>query len=82
MIFSHGKTIVSETFSLQAAGNQSEQSVHQNAVAHFRRGEPSNFEPCADRIVIARVAGGNSPLNVLTDVIARPAANKVLIDGE
>src|SRR5262245_4164036 len=37
--------------------NQSEQSVQQNAVAHFRRGEPSNFEPCADRIVIARVAG-------------------------
>ena len=52
--------------------NQSEQSVQQNAVAHFRRGEPSN----------ARIAGENSRLNVLTDVIVRPAANRVLIDGE
>ena len=82
MIFSHGKTIVSETVFTPSRWNQSEQCVQQNAVAHFRRGEPSNFEPCADRTVIARVAGGNSRLNVLMDVVARPSANRVLIDGE
>ena len=32
--------------------------------------------------MIAPVAGGNSRLNVLMDVVARPSANRVLIDGE
>jgi len=57
--------------------NQSEQCVQQNAVAHFRRGEPSNFEPCADRSENARGAGGNSRQKVSMGGTVRLPASRL-----